>query len=153
MYRETREENDLLFLCFLIQSLSRMTHQTVNDIVAILGEDALRHYFSLADVYHCENPDDLFPRLIEKHAIPMGTFDNITPCRYRIPTPMDIAKVYRRLILAVARHTSSTDLIATLIHVYSSPFTQYIENYNSSVYFENPEYVFLSFLEGSPLLD
>ncbi len=147
--REPRDANNLLFVCFMIQSLSRMTKNSVSTIVTGLGKEALSHYFELADVYHSENPNGLFPRIISKHAIPRGRFDNVAACRYRVPTPMDIAKVFQRLILAVAKR-QDVDLMTGLIQVYASDFASKIEDYNSSLYFENPEDVLMSYLASVP---
>ncbi len=147
--RISREANDLLFVCFLVQSLARRTKNRVGDVVRCLGADVLRHYYDLADVYHSDNPENLFPQVIEKHALSNGAFDNVAACRYRVPTAMDIAKVFQRLILAVAEK-GNADLISTLIAVYTSSCAERIENYNSSLYFESPEMVLNDYLNSPP---
>lgn len=152
MGRESTQANNLLFVCFMIQSLSRMTKNSVAAIVTHLGRKAISHYFELADVYHSENPNYLFPEIISKYGISPGNFDNVSVCQYRIPAPMDIAKVFQRLILAVAEGQND-DLLTVLMQVYSSDFALRIEDYNSSLYFENPEYVLLSYLASYPIGD
>ena len=63
----------------------------------------LQHIFDLADVYHSENIDKLSFELTEKHNIESGIFDNVANAKYSIPTHWDIGKVYKRLILILAK--------------------------------------------------
>lgn len=79
-----------------------------------------------------------------------GYFDNDSSARYAIPSHWDIGKVYQRLILDVA-HATDGDIINTLIVVYNSWITRKIDNYNSSMYYENPGYLFESYKTGAVL--
>lgn len=109
-----------------------------------------KQIYDYADVYHCENIDKVSDELIEKHSISEGQFDNIAEARYAIPSHWDIGKVYQRLILDVA-HATGSDVIETLIVVYNSWITRKIDNYNSSMYYENPSYLFESYKAGTVL--
>ena len=62
----------------------------------------------------------------------------------------DIGKVYQRLILDVA-HTTGSSLIDTLMVVYNSWITRKIDDYNSSMYYENPGYLLESYKAGAVL--
>ena len=110
----------------------------------------MQHIYDYADVYHCENIDKVSDELIEKHSISEGHFDNIAEARYAIPSHWDIGKVYQRLILDVA-HATESNVIETLIVVYNSWITRKIDNYNSSMYYENPSYLFESYKAGTVL--
>jgi hypothetical protein len=55
--------------------------------------------------------------------------------------------VYKRLILDICTRQGK-DLIDTLMEVYQSPISRGIENLNSSAYFENPGYLYESFVNG-----
>lgn len=148
--RENPKENDLFFLCSLIEYIGRMTKNQRGLIVNALGKKELQHVYDYADVYHCENIDKVSDELIEKHHIIEGHYDNIADARYAIPSHWDIGKVYQRLILDVA-HATESDIIETLIVVYNSWITRKIDNYNSSMYYENPSYLFESYKEGTVL--
>lgn len=148
--RENPKENDLFFLCSLIEYIGRRTKNQRGLIVNALGKKELQHIYDYADVYHCENIDKVSDELIEKHQILEGHYDNIADARYAIPSHWDIGKVYQRLILDVA-HATESDVIETLIVVYNSWITRKIDNYNSSMYYENPSYLFESFKEGAVL--
>lgn len=148
--RENQKENDLFFVCSLIDYIARKTKNYRSTVVNALGKNELQHIYEYADVYHCENIDKVTDELIEKHHIEEGSFDNISTARYSIPSHWDIGKVYQRLILDVA-HSTDNDVISTLITVYNSWITSKIDNYNSSMYYESPSYLFESYNAGSVL--
>lgn len=75
--------------------------------------------YSLADVYHSDNIDRVSDDFIKEAQIPDGTFDNVTECKYAIPSHWDIAKVYKRLIKQVAKE-EQIDVVDALIKVYNS---------------------------------
>lgn len=77
-------------------------------------------------------------------------FDNIQNAKYSIPTHWDIGKVYKRLIIAVSKKENQS-LIEILIQVYNSWLSRKIEDFNSSVYYESPEYLFQSYSIGDNL--
>lgn len=62
-------------------------------------------------------------------------------CQYAIPSHWDIGKVYKRLIKQVAQE-EKISVIDALVQVYNSFISPKIDDYNSSVYYENPSYIF-----------
>lgn len=148
--RESQKDNDLFFVCSLIEYIARKTKNHRNVIVNEIGKSKLSHIYELADVYHCENIDKVTDELIAKFKIQMGTFDNISSCQYSIPTHWDIGKVYQRLILSLIK-MQDKEPIEALIEVYNSWISLKIENYNSSMYYESPNYLYASYIEGKPL--
>jgi hypothetical protein len=150
--RESKLENDLFFVCSLIEHIGRETKNRRVDVVQTLGEKEIARLVDLADVLHCEPVENTARDLIEKYGITRGTFDNAGECKYNLPTVFDIAKVYKRLIFSVnGAHGLSP--AAALIAVYSSPISGKIDDYNCSMYFENPQYVYESYVAGEPLKD
>jgi len=148
--REDKNANNLFFLCSLIEYIGRKTKNHRNVVVNAIGKDGLQHIFDLADVYHSENIDKLAFELIEKQNIGNGIFDNVANARYSIPTHWDIGKVYKRLIISIGKKENKP-LIDTLSEVYNSWLSRKIEDFNSSVYYESPEYLFQSYLTGESL--
>lgn len=148
--RENQKENDLFFVCSLIDYIGRRTKNYRSTVVNALGKKELQHIYDYADVYHCENIDKVSDELIKKHQITEGNFDNVANARYSVPSHWDIGKVYQRLILDVA-HATESGVIDTLIAVYNSWINQKIDNYNSSMYYENPSYLFESYKAGTAL--
>lgn len=62
--RESKKENDLFFVCSLIEYIARKTKNKKRDIVNKLGEKKIKHLYDYADVYHCENIDKVSDNLI-----------------------------------------------------------------------------------------
>lgn len=58
--------------------------------------------------------------------------------------------VYKRLIKQVAEY-ENISIIDALIKVYNSFISAKIDDYNSSVYYENPSYIFESYRENKIL--
>lgn len=145
--RESRERNNLFYLCSLIDYMARKTHNHRSAVVDALGDARLRHIFELADVYHSDNIDRVSSDFIEECGIQQGTFDNVTACKFSIPSHWDIGKVYKRLILMVADQDQS-DLISALNTVYHSWICDYLDDYNGSFYYENPQFIFERYQMG-----
>jgi hypothetical protein len=148
--REPKLDNDLFFVCAVIEQIGRDTKNRRADVVRLLGEKKLTHIFDLADVYHCEPIENTANDLIESCNITKGDFDNVSSCKYKVPYFMDIARVYMRLIVDVIRQGDIAPITA-LIQVYSSWISDKINDYNSSMYFENPQYLYESYMAGEPL--
>ena len=149
--REPKIDNDLFFVCSLIEIIGRLTKNHRSDVVSALGKDVLRKYLELADVYHCEPIENTAKDLSEKCGISEGDFDN-TIGAYNLPTIFDIAKVYKRLIVNVIENNDTTPIDA-LFDVYASYISDKISDYGCSMYYENPEYLYLSYIAGEPLKD
>ena len=148
--REDQKENDLFFTCSLIDYIARKTKNTRATVVEKLGRDRLEKIYDLADVYHCDNIDRVSDDFIQEAGIPTGTFDNVAECRYAIPTHWDIGKVYKRLIKQVAAN-EQIDVIDALMKVYRSFISPKIDDYYSSVYYENPSYIYECYRENKML--
>lgn len=149
--RDFKTDNDLFFVCSLVEHIARLTHNHRSVVVNAIGKAKLQHIFELADVYHSDNIDKLADELIKSACIEQGFFDNVAEAKYSIPSYWDIGKVYCRLILSICQHRNSSDFTGILIEVYNSWISRKLEDLNSSMYFENPDYIFQSFLHGDVL--
>ena len=87
---------------------------------------------------------------IEEAKISVGNFDNVGECQYAVPSHWDIGKVYKRLIKQVALE-KKIDVVDAIIEVYHSFISDKIDDYNSSVYYENPSYIFECFIQNKIL--
>ena len=148
--REDQKDNDLFFVCGLIDYIARKTKNKRADIVNWLGKERLQKIYELADIYHCDNIDRVCEDFVEEAKITNGTFDNVADCRYVIPSHWDIAKVYKRLIKQVAQE-KQIDIMDALIKVYNSFLSPKIDDYNSSLYYENPSYLLECYIENTIL--
>lgn len=144
--RESQKDNDLFFTCSLIEYISRKTKNTRAEIVNRLGKDRISKIYNLADVYHCDNIDSVCDDFINEANILSGKFDNIADCAYAVPSYWDIGKVYKRLIKMVDED-EKIEIVDALIEVYNSFISSKIDDYNSSFYYENPNYIFECYKE------
>ncbi|MDR1380685.1 MAG: hypothetical protein LBJ47_04310 [Tannerella sp.] len=148
--REKKEDNDLFFVCSLIEYIGRKTKNHRNVVVNAIGEEKLQHIYELADVYHSENIDKITDELISGYEIEQGVFDNVAAGKYSIPTHWDIGKVYRRLIVDVCNRQHKKP-VETLVAVYNSWLSRKIEDFNSSLYYESPACLYESYRKGDVL--
>ena len=95
-------DNDLYFICYMIERVARKLHQKNKYVVNTIGRDALKHLISVANVLHCENPLQVEDDWIEEYHLQEGDYDITDVDRELaeiIPTPLEMGKVYKRLII------------------------------------------------------
>ena len=96
--------DDLFYVCSMIEFVARKTHNQPKDIVAKLSDKELAHQLKAAGVNHCLSFEQICDEWIEEYGIEEGTFDNISTCRYTVPTVLSIGRVYQTLILNVMNY-------------------------------------------------
>ena len=133
--------NDVFFTCSLIDYIARKTLNKRKDIVNAIGKKRIAKIIDLADVYHSDNINTAADDFITESKIKNGTFNNVSACRYSVPTYWDIGKVYKRLVLRIARSEDITPSFA-IIKAYNSFVSEKIDDYNSIFYYDNPELIF-----------
>lgn len=125
----------------MIERVARRIHQRNKYVVNTIGKDALRHLICIANVLHCENPIQVEDDWISEYQLAEGNFfisevdKNLVE---KIPTPIEMGKVYQRLISDVL--LPEDDYIDGLIRVYNNDLCDTIDNYNCSAFYE-PSYV------------
>lgn len=149
MYSEEKKQNDLFFMCSLIEYIARKTKNKKIDIINKLGNKNIRKIYELAEILHSENIDKVADEFIASCDILIGNYDYISNCKYRVPTYFEVGKVYQRLILMVDNNVDN--YIDTAIKVLSSWIIEHIDNYNSSMFYENPSYIYSCYIEGKIL--
>lgn len=137
-------ENDVFYVCTMIEYVARTTHNRVRDIVNAMTDDNLKHQLKTAEVNHCLSFEQVCDEWIEDYKIKDGTFDNVAACKYTVPSVTAIGRVYQRLIFDVMKE----DLISTIRKVYNSFISDEISDFNSSLYYSNPDYLRCSYEEG-----
>lgn len=145
--REAKKENDLFFTCSLIEYIGRKTKNKRADVVNALGKDSVTKIYDLADIYHSDNIERVSDDFIEDAAITTGTFDNISTAKYAVPSHWDIGKVYKRLILGIAKE-KHINIIDALFAAYNSFVSDKIQDFNSSFYYDAPQNILNAFIDG-----
>lgn len=145
--RENPKENDLFFTCSLIDYIARKTKNKRCDVVNALGKAAIEKIYNLADVYHSDNIEYVAETFINKYNLKNGQFDNVASAKYAVPSYWDIGKVYKRLILGIARE-KSLSIIDALFEAYNSFVSEKIDDYNSSFYYDAPQNILNAYIDG-----
>ena len=145
---EPQEENDLFFVCSFIEYIARTTHNTKEYIVKKIGKEKINKIYHLAEVYHCENIDKITDEIIAESNIQNGNYE-LKIHNYK-PTFWEIGKVYQRLILMICDYNKN-EFINTLYDVLTSWIIEKIDNYDSSMYYETPEYIYECYKENKIL--
>ncbi|MCH5185991.1 MAG: hypothetical protein J1F64_07695 [Oscillospiraceae bacterium] len=142
-------ENDLYFICYIIERIAREIHQKNKYVVNKIGYDELVKKISVANVLHCENPLKIVDEWINDYNLEHGDFDITAVDKDLadiIPTPTQMGKVYTRLILRTLGNEE--DYIEGMVRVYNNPICEKIDNYNCSAFYE-PSYVITrAYIEG-----
>lgn len=96
-FDELVTENDLFYVCFIIEKTSRFFHRRNQYVVNQLGYDHLYHLIRVANVLHSDNPDKVVRDLMDEYKLEYGSFyiENVNSelCSH-IPTELDMGKVY-----------------------------------------------------------
>lgn len=138
---EKIEENDLYFICYMIERIARRLHQHNRYVVNAIQREQWCHLLSVANVLHCENPLQVEDNWIGEYHLEEGSFDitkvDVTLAEI-IPTPTQMGKVYCRLILNTLG--ADEEYVDGLLRIYNNPVCNVIDDYNCSAFYE-PSYV------------
>lgn len=144
--------NNLFFLCSLIEFIGRQQKLARNEVVSSLGQETVKHIYNFADVLHCEPISKVADEYINLHQLGTGDFDNVATCKYSVPSYWDIGKVYSRLIQDVVGNISdSKKIIQTLNEVYGSWINDSLSNFNSDFFYQPHDYIRECYFEGKIL--
>ncbi len=142
-------ENDLYFLCYMIERVARKLKQKNSYVVNKIGRKELVRLISLANVLHCENPLKIEDEWIMEYGLEQGDFD-VTDIEERletkIPTETQMGKVYTRLIVDTLRFEE--DYIAGAIRVYNDSICEKLDDYDCGAYYEPSYFIARAYNEG-----
>lgn len=133
--------NDVFYVCYMVERVARRIHQRNRYVVNAIGKSALEHILSVANALHCENPLQTESGWISEYQLESGDFDvaDVDPeLVSTIPTPLEMGKVYQRLILDTLQ--PDENYADAILRVYNDELCDVIDNYNCSAYYE-PSYV------------
>ena len=143
-----KQKDDVFFVCSLIESVDRKTKNHRQDAIRHLSKSEIERQLRLAEVNHCLSLDQVSDEWIEDFHIPDGDFDTVTECRYTVPSATSIGRLYQGLVLSTMKNE---DAAQSILDVFSSFITDEISDFNSNVYYTNPDYLRCSYLEGKML--
>lgn len=147
---ENITENDLFFVCYMIERVARKLHQPNKYVVETMGYDELYRQLSLASVLHSENPLKVENDWIEENQLEEGCFDVMNvrkDLNVHVPSAMQMGKVYKRLIMSTI--SKGEDWVKALVRVYSSPICKTLDNYNTSAFYEPTPVIARAYATGA----
>lgn len=142
---DNKQKDDIYYVCTMIEFVARETNNHRGDIISKISKKSIEHQLKVAEVNHCLSFEQVADEWIEQYAITEGTFNTIETCRYTIPSVTSIGRVYQQLVLATMKENEAAQAI---IDVFSSFISDEISNFNTNVYYSNPDYLRCSYEEG-----
>ena len=140
-----KERNDFFYVCSLIEYIARETKNKRGVIVKAPGKDGIEKQLYHAEVNHCLSFEQVCDEVVEQYQIAKGDFDTITGCKYTIPSYQDIGKLYSIMIEDCAEPGKEVE---ELIHIFTSFISDGISNFQSDLYYQNPNYLECSYKAG-----
>ena len=142
-------EDDLFFLCYMIERVARKLHQRNKYVVNQISETEWMRLISLADVLHCENPEKVEDEWIQEYELLTGEFDvsNVdSELVKEIPSATQMGKVYMRLIIDTMQRDEN--YIDGMIRVYNNELCETLDNYNCGAYYEPSYFIARAYING-----
>lgn len=140
-----KRKDDIYYVCTMIEFVARATKNRRRDVVKKLSKKSIEHQLKVAEVNHCLSYEQVADEWIEQYGIAVGNFDTAKECKYTIPSVNSIGRVYQQLVLETMEENDEAQAI---IDVFSSFISDEISNFNSNVYYSNPNYLKCSYEEG-----
>ena len=141
-------KDDLFYVCSMIEFVARETHNKVKDVVGKMTDEDLVHQLRTAGVNHCLSFEQVCDEVVEAYKIKEGKFDTISECQYDVPSFLDIGKLYSIMIEDCAKEGKEAD---ELIKIFTSFISDEISDFNTDLYYQNPDYIECSYKEGKLL--
>lgn len=140
-----KEQNNLFYVCSLIEYVARKTKNKRKVVVETLGADGVRKQLYDAEVNHCLSFEQVSDELIEQYGIVQGDFDTISDCKYTIPSETEIGRLYSIMIEDCAAPGKEVE---ELIRIFSSFISDKISDFKTDIYYQNPSYLECSYQAG-----
>lgn len=142
------EKDDLFYVCSLIEYVARVTKNKRGVVVNCLGHNGVVKELKDAGVNHSLSFEQVGEEVVERYKIPQGDFETVNNCKYSVPSYTDIGRLYSIMVLDCAKPGEEVDMT---IKIFSSVISDYISNFNSDCYYQNPSYLEESFKAGKLL--
>ena len=143
-----KQKDDIYYVCSLIEFIARKTKNHRQDVIRHFSKADVERQLRLAEVNHCLSFEHVADELIEDYGISDGDFDTVKECRYDVPSFLSIGMLYQELVLSTMK---TEDAAQGIIDIFSSFISDEISDFNSNVYYTNPDYLRCSYLEGKML--
>ena len=144
-----KERNDYFYVCALIEYIGRETRNHRGQIVRAIEIKGIEKLLRDAELKHGLSVEQVSDEVISYYGIEQGDFDTLSGCKYSVPSYLDIGKLYSIMVEDCAEPGKEAE---ELMKIFSSFISDAISNFNSDLYYQNPDYLEWSYREGK-LLD
>lgn len=142
-----KNNSALFYTCSLNEYIGRVQKQKRSAIVELLGRKTIKRIYEYADIFHCEPIEKTANDFVTRYNIPIGSFDNVSKCRYDVPDYWTIGEVYERLIEDIS-DDDSNHIVDSIMEVYLSWINDRLSNYNTDLFYQSREYIRECYKEG-----
>ena len=147
-----KQRDDIYYVCSLIEFIARKTKNHRQDVIRYFSKADVERQLRLAEVNHCLSFEQVADELIEDYGISDGDFDTVKECRYDVPSFLSIGMLYQELVLSTMKNVDAAKGIIDIFSSFiSDEISDEISDFNSNVYYTNPDYLRCSYLEGKML--
>ena len=136
MNKFTPTKDNVFFFCYLVELLMRHTLNSKPEIIKHMSRDYVLNILENEECYHVLPKERLICEQVEELKILKGRFNPVDKALYRVPPVTAMARLYAKLIFMM-----DGDVVDNIFKVFSSDICNFIDDYNSSLYYENPEYI------------
>ena len=143
-----QQKDDIYYVCSLLEYISRKTRNHRQDVIRYFSIADIERQLRITSVNHCLSFEQVSDEIIDEFGIKEGQFDTVKECKYEVPSVTSIGMLYQDLVLSTMKDENAAKGI---IDVFSSFITDEISDFNSSVYYTNPDYLRCCYLEGRML--
>ncbi len=138
-------DNNLFYVCSLIEYIARQTKNKRKVVVDSLGIEGIKKQLHDAPVNHCLSFEQVGEEIIDHYKITTGDFDTITNCKYKVPSFQDIGKLYA---IIVENSSEKGDFPTEIKNLFSSFISDEISRFNTNLYYQNPDFLRCSYKAG-----
>ena len=142
----TEEDDAAYFACCIIEDISRKTNQHKKDILNLIGKEGLSFLLDYADILHCDTFDETSETIIERYSISKNILTRKKHFNCKVPTITEISTTFRSVYLRL-----NGEPYERFHKMYNSLVCDKIDDYNCSMYYENPDYI-VACIEANELL-
>ena len=143
-----KQKDDLYYVCCLLEFVARKTKNHRQDVIQYFTKKDIERQLKHAQVNHCLSLEQVSDEVIEDFEIQEGSFDTVAECRYEVPSVTSIGMLYQELVLSTMENE---DAAQGILNIFASFITDEISDFNSNVYYTNPDYLRCSYLAGKML--
>lgn len=133
-YIPTKE--NMFFLCYLVESLCRETLNNKHTVVSKMSRDYVLNILENEECYHVLSREQLVGEQKEELGLTKGRFNPVGLANYKVPSISAMARLYSNLVFMF-----DGNHIDNFFKVMLSPICDFIDDYNSSLHYENREYI------------